>query len=275
MKGKVVHMGQRGVGMAVDDAQAGGGVAEVVAQLVAARRAGGHLGHAAAVAELSAEAAYRVQAGVADHFGWFADGPPRHWKSGGASRDALLTHAPLPPTGVLHSPADLARWPFALRGIEAEIALRLGAAVDVEMAQRLGAPGLADLVDAMAVSIEVVDSRWREGMGAPANAKLADLQSHGALVLGDWVPFRAVDWAQQRCRARVGAQAEVVCTGTHAMGDPAWLLPHWLRHACGRFGALPAGAVLTTGTWVGILWAQAGDAVHVAFDGIGQAHVQL
>jgi hypothetical protein len=33
--------------------------------------------------------------------------------------------------------------------------------------------------------------------------------------------------------------------------------------------------VVTTGTWCGLLEAQAGDAVHVEFDGIGDARVQL
>ena len=74
---------------------------------------------------------------------------------------------------------------------------------------------------------------------------------------------------------QVREQPEVVRRGTHMLGDPAWLLPQWLRHACARFGPLPLGTVVTTGTWVGILPAQAGDTVHVVFDGIGVASVML
>jgi len=36
-----------------------------------------------------------------------------------------------------------------------------------------------------------------------------------------------------------------------------------------------AGTVVTTGTWVGVLDAAAGDLVQVEFDGIGSAEVQL
>ncbi len=36
-------------------------------------------------------------------------------------------------------------------------------------------------------------------------AKLADQQSHGALVLGDWIAFEARDWATQTCRVRIRA----------------------------------------------------------------------
>ena len=148
--------------------------------------------------------AYAVQAGVATALGWFGDAAPRHWKSGGPGLDAPQTHAPLPPDGVFDSPADLRQWPFQFRGIEAEIALRLGEAVDARRAAELDVDGCGALVDAMCVSIELVDSRWSEARQAPQLAKLADLQSHGALVLGAWVPFEARDWAQQRCEVRIG-----------------------------------------------------------------------
>lgn len=243
-----------------------------VAALLAARR----LGTTGPVPALpDAAAAYAVQAGVADALGWFADGPPRYWKSGGPSRSAAPTHAPLPPAGVFVSPADLRSWPLHLRGVEAEIALRLGQPVDAGRAAALDLEGARALVEAMCVSIEIVDSRWAQGLESPALAKLADLQSHGALVLGPWLPFAARDWSMQRCEVRIGAQATQAFIGTHAMADPAFVLPAWLRHATRRGAVVAAGTVVTTGTWCGILHAQAGDTVDVAFDGIGAARVRL
>jgi 2-keto-4-pentenoate hydratase len=223
-----------------------------------------------------ADAAYAVQQAVARALAWFDDGAPRAWKSGGPSREAVQTHAALPPDGVWVSPADARRQTWQLRGIEAEIALRLGRAVDAAQAARLDQATARTLVDAMAVAIEVVDSRWAEALQAPALARLADLQSHGALVLGVWGRFDAQrDWARQVCRVQIGGQPEQVFTGSHSMGDPAWVLPAWLRHATRDGSTLPAGTVITTGTWCGLLLAQAGDAVTVAFDGIGQARVQF
>ena len=227
-----------------------------------------------------APSAYAVQAQVAQALGWFGAAPPQHWKSGGPSREAVATHAPLPPAGVWASPADASGWPFTLRWVEAEVALRLGRAVDAGLADGL-ADGLdlaqaRSLVDAMCVSIEIVDSRWAEGLQAPAWAKLADLQSHGALVLGAWRPFDAGhDWAAQVCRVRIGAQPLRQFRGTHSMADPAFVLLAWLRHATRDGAVLPAGTVLTTGTWCGMLAAQAGERVEVEFDGIGAASVQL
>ena len=48
-------------------------------------------------------------------------------------------------------------------------------------------------------------------------------------------------------------EPELVRQGTHSLGDPAWLLPQWLHHACAQYGKLPAGTDVTTGTWVGIV----------------------
>lgn len=230
---------------------------------------------ALAVCPHDASAAYAAQAAVAQSFGWFRNGPPRHWKSGGGSRAALMTHAALPPEGVWLSPADGSAWPFRLRGIEAEIALRLGQDVAPERAHTVDLAQASALVDAMCVSIEIVDSRWQEGLDAPDLAKLADLQSHGALVLGDWQPFAPRDWSAQTCRVQIGAQPMFERRGTHTMGDPAYVLLAWLRHLTRDGEVVAAGTIVTTGTWVGILDAEASDLVRAEFPGIGAASVQL
>ena len=221
--------------------------------------------------------AYWVQELVSREGGWAEDGVARHWKSGGPARTGALTHAPLPPGGIWRSPADARGFHFNVRLIEAEVALRLARDVTPDAAEALSPEEAAGLVESMAVSIEIVDSRWAEGpKAAPALLKLADLQSHGALVLGDWVPFQPRrDWAAQRLQVDIGNQPPAVFTGTHALGDPAWVLPGWLRHATRDGGTVRAGAVVTTGTWCGVLFAHAGDRVAVTFDGVGQASVQL
>jgi hypothetical protein len=217
-----------------------------------------------------AASAYAVQAAVGETIGWFKGGAPRYWKSGGTSRDAALTHAPLPPLGVHTSPADLRSGHFHFRGIEAEIALRIGEPVDALRA----AVETPLVVEAMCVAIEVVDSRWDAGIEAPPLAKLADLQSHGALVLGEWMPFVTRDWTVQCGRVEIGSIVREF-RGTHALCDPAWGLTTWMRHAASQGFLLPAGTVVTTGTWCGLLMAEPGDAVLVVFEGIGEVRVQF
>ncbi len=230
---------------------------------------------ATAACPLDTAGAYAAQDAVAQSFGWFNAGAPRYWKSGGASRDAVMTHAALPPEGVWQSPATASNWPFRLRGVEAEVALRLGQDVTPDRARALDLEQATALVDAMCVSIEIVDSRWQDGLNAPALAKLADLQSHGALVLGDWQPFAPRDWSAQVCRVQIGAEPILERCGTHSMGDPAYVLMAWLRHATRNGELVAAGTVVTTGTWVGILDAQAGDLVRAEFPSIGAASIQL
>jgi len=245
--------------------------------LVAARR---DLGQPAplvlASALASADDAYAVQAATAAELGWFAsDGrdAPRHWKSGGPSRAALLTHAALPPAGVWASPADATRMPWRLRGIEAEVALRLAEDVDGARAATLDVEQARSLVDAMCVAIEIVDSRWASGLDTPPLAKLADLQLHGALVLGEWLPFEpARDWSVQRCGVCIGATAHAF-RGSHALADPAFVLPAWLRHATRSGAVVRAGSVVTTGTWCALLQADAGESVSASFEGLGGVSV--
>ncbi|MEO5321899.1 fumarylacetoacetate hydrolase family protein [Mesorhizobium sp. CC13] len=234
--------------------------------------------HVAAVfdkALAGADEAYAVQEAVSGALRWFANAAPRHWKSGGQSRQSVLTHAPLPPHGVWTSPAIANGFSFTRRGIEAEIALRLGRDVDARLAAELDETAAVELIDAMAVSIEIVDSRWTECMAAPPLLRLADLQCHGALILGDWQPWKARDWSRQVCRVAIGSKDVVERCGTHALGAPTWGLGAWLRHITRNGAIAGAGTVVTTGTWVGILDAREGDLVVAEFEGIGSTRVQL
>jgi 2-keto-4-pentenoate hydratase len=222
--------------------------------------------------------AYAVQGRVAREL----QGPggvamARYWKSGGPSREAVLTHAPLPPEGVWTSPADARGWHFNARLIEAEIALRIARDVSPQQAAALTPEHAGELIDVMTVSIEIVDSRWQQGpRDAPALLKLADLQSHGALVLGAWRPYQPRDWTRQECEVRIGDQGNPHrFRGSHSLADPAWLLPTWLRHATRDGQAVPGSTVVTTGTWCGMLPAATGDQVIVRFEGVGEASVQL
>jgi 2-keto-4-pentenoate hydratase len=195
-----------------------------------------------------AASAYAVQAGVAQALGWFDGAATGHWKSGGGSRAAVL----------------------------AEIALRLGADVDAARAATLDLAASRALVDAMCVAIEVVDTRWAEGFAASGPDKTADAQVNGGLVLGPWLPFEAErDWAAQACRVQWGDTPARDFTGTHPLGEPAWGLAAWLQHATRDGAVVPAGTVVTTGTWCGLLQAQAGQRVVVSFAGLGEVSVQF
>lgn len=166
--------------------------------------------------------AYAVQDGVARALGW----PLDRWKSGGAGPQGPFSHSPVNPVAGT-----------ALLGVEAEVALRVGAD---------GSP------DAMCIAVELVASRWEEGMDAPALLRMADFQSNAGLLVGPWQPYRALDWANVAWRLALQGQPDIVCTGGHSLADPAGVLPPWLKHATRNGASVKAGMVVTTGAWGGL-----------------------
>lgn len=195
----------------------------LVQALVACHREGGRLKAAEWAHAVRNEAdAYAVQDGVAAALGW----PLDRWKSGGASRQGPFSHSPVnPATGT------------ALLGVEAEVALRVDA---------------AGAAEAMCIAVELVASRWEEGLAAPDLLRMADFQSNAGLLLGEWLPYRALDWSRLEWRLALPGQAELVRRGGHSLADPAGVLPAWFRHATRNGRKVAAGTVVTTGAWGGL-----------------------
>lgn len=223
----------------------------------------------------NATAAYAVQDRVAEFMGLSRGAVPACWKAGAPNTQAVPTFAPLPAPGVHASPARCERSAHFMVGIEAEVAFRIAREVTAQEAASIKAADVPSLLDGMAVSIELVDSRWRSGMAAPALLRLADLQAHGALVLGEWSPCRSVDWQRQTCSVRLDGVEQGPYTASHPCGDPLWVVPSWLLHAAQRDGTVRAGTVVTTGTWCGIVWLQGTADIHVSFEGIGEARLAV
>lgn len=221
---------------------------------------------------------YAVHEATAIAMDWFHGTAPTFWKSGGGSRQSVLTHAPLPLRGLRsgstgNAGAELSDLRFHAPKVEAEIALRLGRAVTPDMAAALTQGDSASLVDAMTVTIEVCDSRWIDGFNAPARLQLADLGNHAALIVGKWVPYTPCDWMTQDCKVQIGQRQVLLKTGTHGLGDPLWLLPAWLRHVTRKGQTVPAGTAVTTGSWIGGVDNREQAPVRVEFPGIGAVSV--
>lgn len=200
---------------------------------------------------------------------------PRHWKSGAPTRVDASKHAPLPSRGVRSTGASVNDLQLRHGLFEAEVALRIGREVTPNEALQIGVEDASALLDGMCVSIELLDSRWTSARTAAPLLKQADLLMHGALVLGDFVPFAARAWDQQACLVRIGEADAHPFRGTLGIVDPAWVLPAWMRHATRHGASIPKGTVVSTGTWCGVLQARAGEPVTVEFPGIGTATVQL
>ncbi|MDM0112286.1 fumarylacetoacetate hydrolase family protein [Variovorax sp. J22R133] len=220
------------------------------------------------------EEAYLVQDQIGAILGWFRAGEVQFWKSGGPSRFDGLSHARLPMQGVRPSGTGLSditfHHPFAAAGI----ALRIARDVTPDIAARITAADAESLVNSMTVAIEISDSRWEEHWEAPALLQLADTNSHGALVLGEWQTYVRRDWKRQSCEVAVGASS-VIFKGAYGLEDPAWLLPAWLRHATRNGLTVPAGSAVITGSWSGGTACKASPMVRVSFAGMGEVTTTL
>ncbi|MET0542289.1 MAG: hydratase [Variovorax sp.] len=201
-------------------------------------------------------------------------GPIGGWKVGASGPDVTPHCAPLPKPWIFDSGAVLSGAKYPARLVELEVALRVGPEA-LHVTRDMPTPAeLAQCFDAVVPTIELVESRLAEGRDALALARLADLQSHGALIVGapasmtapaepllDLRTVQAVLWFGDQCAART--------TG----GNPAqdvWRMVGWLaRHCTERGVPLLRGQIVTTGSCTGLLAARAGQAVRGEVAGIG------
>ena len=216
----------------------------------------------------SAEEAYAVQDEVATAMGWFGAGRATAWKAGASKPGDTPNAVPLPPAGVVTSPAQFAAGTFHSIRIEGEIAFRFGAGL-----------GRGDdwkaWIDELVVTIEVVDTRIADVDSASPLVKLADAQQHGALVVGSAIPRRDLDWRNLRATVRRNGETVADTRGGHSLGDPSVLLPWFVAHATARGRDVRAGDLVTAGTWTGVVAARPGDAIDVQFEGVGSASARF
>ena len=258
---------------------------ELVAELVEARRDGRRLSaEQIASAVRTTDDAYRVQGRVGAALWPGAEATA--WKAGADSRESLPTAAPLMPALVFDDGATLQASAFPVRIVEAEIAFRFGADLpprDVPYS----IDEVAEAVASMHAAIEVVTPRIADFATASSVVKLADHQINGAFVLGEGIEaWRRVDLRRQKATLSFDGRVQQSVEGSHALGNPAVLLPWFVAHlgrlptydAEGRAGpprGVRAGDVLTTGSWTKVVEAREKQSVEVRFEGIGRATLRF
>lgn len=250
-------------------------VSNLADQLMEARRLGRGLQAAGIPETLSEDEIYAVQDACAAMGAWFVGGLPRAWKLGVPDASGIASAAPLPDAGLLSSPSAVPATTLPRPGVEAEVALIIGR--DLPSPEAIGSTrmDLEAAIEAMCVTIEIIDSRFADHTRIAGPVKLADLQTHGALVHGPRVPFRTIDWKAQRCRLLIDGETRSDTRGTHPAGEPLAAMRWLIKHAASRYGGLRRGDIVTTGAWCGIVPAAPGSRVEVIFDGIGEARAHL
>ena len=189
------------------------------------------------------------------------------WKVGLLGAEKRFFCAPMPQAGLHASPARLA--PGRLRGIEAEVAFRLGH----DLPPRAAPYGRAEVTAALATAhpaIEVLESAYRDPDAVDPLSNLADSLMHGGFVHGPGMAaWQGLDFPAMTVTQTIDG-AVLERTGNPA-GDMIRLV-EWLANDGSRWaGGLRAGQFVTCGSWTGKIWAPAGAQVRVVFRGLGEA----
>lgn len=208
-------------------------------------------------------AAYAVQNIVARQLG-----PVAGWKVGAADPEAEPIGAPCPLIGISRSPAAFGGPEWRMRGVEVEVGLRL-------RRDLVGTPSRSDCiraVEALLPVVELVETRLAAWSESPPLPKLADFQSHGALVLGPPSPVDPATLDLRDVRAELAFDGQTVAStrGGNPSSD-VWRLLGWLAgHAEARGMPLRAGDVITTGSCTGMLFATPAARVSAQVLGLGE-----
>ncbi len=205
-----------------------------------------------------------------------AMGPIGGWKVGAKGPHTEPHCAPLPASGIYVSGVTLTGPAWRWRCVEVEIAFRLSR--DLDPKGKLLAPAeLAEAFDAMLPAVEVVESRLLDGQTADPLVQLADLQCHGALVLGSPSALTPahVDLRTLEASLSFGATSVAHTRG----GNPAqdvWRLLSWLAlHSAQRGQPLRAGQIVTTGSCTGLLTAPMDSTVRGEITGVGAVELHF
>ena len=176
------------------------------------------------------------------------------WKIGAKTEDGPIQGAPLPRQGIHASGAAVSRSDFPVFGIELEIMFRLGRDF-LPGSGAVTAEQVLSSIDGIAASIEIVSSRLNGWPDVPKLNQLADLQNHGALITGEFVSYDdSVDFRSPQAHLVLNGRDVFNGVGSNPAGDPRRLL-HWLVGHCNEQNiALPAGTVITAGSYTGMIF---------------------
>jgi 2-keto-4-pentenoate hydratase len=162
--------------------------------------------------------------------------------------------------------------------VAAFCAPRVDPEVTFRMRDPLRGPGVtvADVMaatEAVAPALEIVDSRivdWRITLADT----IADNDSSGAVVLGDWVPLhQAPSLPDTTATLFVNDTAVATGSGTAVMGDPAAAVA-WLANALANYDTtIEAGQFVMSGSYTTASFVVAGDHASATISGLGTVSV--
>ena len=219
-----------------------------------------------------ADAAYAIQHETL----WLADARIGGWKVGAKSPVAAVQGAPLPAAGIHASGARLTRSEYVPAGLELEIAFRFARRFEPSNEPYSDAEVLAG-IDGIAAAVEIVASRYTGWPEIDRLAQLADLQNHGALIVGEFTRYRAdFPFVAPALQLHFEGRDVLHSAPSNPAGDPRRLLP-WLVNHCTRKLriAVTPEWVITTGSYTGMFFPETAGELSGRIDGLAPVNLAL
>jgi 2-keto-4-pentenoate hydratase len=193
------------------------------------------------------------------------------WKIGASTPEATPSFAPMPKAWMSCSGCELRGLNHRYRGLEAEIAFRMGA----DLLPRVTPYTLDEVVaaiESMHPVIEVLETGFSDPSLVSKLTSAADMAMHGGFVYGEAVPnWHEINFSKESVALTVDGTVRVERTGSNTAGDLMRLLPWLANEGASRTEGLKKGDWITTGSWTGATLATAGSTAEARFSTAGAA----
>jgi 2-keto-4-pentenoate hydratase len=212
----------------------------------------------------TADDAYAAQTATLKALGIGAGG----WKVGAKSSDGPMQGAPLPADGIHKTKAHLTPQAFGRCGLELEVAFRFDRSFE---------PGsgpyrdddIIGAIESVHATIEVVASRFAAWPDVEKVWQLADLQNHGALVVGEGVPYdKAFPFISPPMSFTLDDAPLFDGKPANPAGDPRRLLAWTVNHSVAHGMAFERGTIITAGSYVGLVLPERPGVVRGVIEGL-------
>lgn len=237
--------------------------------LIAAHATGhGVAGLAVEDFQISQAEAYRVQADIAKTIGATVG-----WKVGRKAPTAAPAFAPLFENRIYRSNATLPRDDFRLWLLEAELVFRIGLNLP-PIGRPYARQKIFDSIEEVSAGFEIIDSRFGSWPDLTPQLLVADLLSHGAMVIGSGVsPSPAMSFERAKVRFLIDERVAVEGEGGNPAGDVIELVVWLANHLALTGVGLRAGDLVTTGSYTGMTQLPPGSRAVADFADIGSVAI--
>ncbi len=200
---------------------------------------------------------------------------PGGWKIGSKSHTGPIQGSPLPRDCLFSSGAQFDRAAYAPVGLELEIAFRFNRAFSPRD-QAYSDEEVMSGIGEMAAAIEIVSSRFADWPRIEPLTQLADLLNHGALVVGEFVPYEErFDFVHPELEWTLAGSSILPAAAANPAGDPRRLLPWLVNHHTRQGLTLPQDFIITTGSFTGMHFAEGPGALHGQIRGLPPVSLSL